>query len=354
MVLAFLFLAASVMGLLRLGGIRLFGHATELPPARISYEPAYRPLVFTYPSPQTRLLETNSLAVYMPTATGRIESAWFGSTRTASSGLAQFHEGVDIAPTTRDPRGWALDDVFAAADGDVVFANNVAGDSNYGKYVVIRHACRTDAFYTLYAHLRDISVREGQAVSAGAVIGRMGNTSNSPIPIQQSHVHFEITVMLNPSFPGWYQAHKLKPDHGAYHGWNLLSLQPLLPYLAQAEGRSFDFRDVLARHPAAFQVIIRSPRLPGYFRALPSAWNGAPYAGPAWTADVSDNGVILRARNSTAEELSKLGGNKTGILSVDTQILGRNGRRLVVPAGKGDWRLGAAGQKWMDMLLYPM
>ena len=352
MVLAFLFLGASILGLLRLGGVRWPGRAVNLPPAPVAVEPAYQPLVFAYPTPQTRLLETNSTAVYMPTAAGRVESAWFGPVRTGSSGLASFHEGIDIAPTLRDPKGWAVDDVFAAADGTVVFANSTAGDSNYGKYVVIRHACRDDVFYTLYAHLRDIFVREGQGISAGSRIARMGNTGNQNIPIQRSHLHFEIAVMLNPSFPAWYRAQMLKPDHGTYHGWNLLGLQPLLPYRAQAEGHSFDLRESLARHPAAFQVVIRSPRWPGYFRGLPSAWNGAEYAGPAWTGEISENGVILRARNATAEELAQLGNAKVRVLSVNADVLGRNGRRLVVPDGKGAWRMGSAGDKWLEMLLY--
>ena len=352
MILAFVFLGASILGLLRLGGVRWPGRAVNLPPAPVLVEPAYRPLVFTCPTPQTRILETNSTAVYMPTASGRIESAWFGSTRTGSSGLPSFHEGVDLAPTTRDARGRALDDIFAATEGTVAFVNHSTGDSNYGKYVVIRHTCRTDVFYTLYAHVSEIFAREGQAVSAGERIARMGNTGTPVILQSRSHLHFELALMLNPSFPAWHRANKLKPDHGAFHGWNLLAIQPLLPYEEQAAGRAFDLQETLARHPAAFRVVIRSARLPGYFRNLPSAWEGSPYAGPAWTADVSENGAILRARAATPEESAQMGNRKARVLSADTQVLGRNGRRLVVSDGQGSWRLGSAGEKWLEMLMY--
>ncbi|MBP7275335.1 MAG: M23 family metallopeptidase [Kiritimatiellae bacterium] len=353
-ILAAVLLGAGLLGLLRLGGLRLNGwHSrVDLPPARVESMQTARPLVFVPPTPQSRLLETNSTSVYMPTASGRIESAWFGSTRTASSGRASFHEGIDIGPTARDRKGWALDEIFAATDGVVAHVNSVAGRSNYGKYVVLRHTCGSDTFYTLYAHLQETDVRTGQTVAAGSRIGRMGHTSSSPIPPARAHLHFEVALMLNPAFDRWHRAQKLKPDHGRFHGWNLLGLNPLLPYLAQAQERSFTLREALNQHPAAFRIAVRSARRPGYFQDVPSAWHGAEYAGPAWTADVSENGIPLRAWTSTSEELGLLGQSSIAVLSADDGVLGRNGRRLVVPERRGEWALGSTGRQWLDMLLY--
>ena len=352
--LAAILLAAGILGLLRLGGLRLKGWRSrvDLPPARVESIRKPRPLAFVPPTPQHRLLETNSTAVYMPTASGRIESAWFGSTRTGASGRPSFHEGVDIGPIARDRKGWALDEVFAAADGTAVYVNPVAGNSNYGKYAILRHACGPDTFYTVYAHLQATDVRPGQTVAAGERIGRMGHTSSSPIPPARAHLHFEIASMLNPAFDRWHRAQKLKPDHGRYHGWNLLGLQPLLPYIAQSQGRSFTLHETLNRHPAAFRIAVRSPRRPGYFRDVPSAWHGAEYAGPAWTADVSENGVILRAWTSTPVELERLGTASALVLQADGHVLGRNGRRLVEPDRGGTWKLAAAGRQWLNLLLY--
>src|SRR5450432_245601 len=51
----------------------------------------------------------------------------------------RFHEGIDIRPLHRDARGEPLDEVRAIADGKVVYVSRAAGDSNYGRYVVVEH-----------------------------------------------------------------------------------------------------------------------------------------------------------------------------------------------------------------------
>jgi murein DD-endopeptidase MepM/ murein hydrolase activator NlpD len=61
-----------------------------------------------------------------------------------------------------------------------------AGLAGYGTAVVIRHPDNT---YTLYAHLDQATVAEGQMVRAGQTVGRMGNSSNgqfSPMPGQDA------------------------------------------------------------------------------------------------------------------------------------------------------------------------
>src|SRR5256884_8084950 len=60
----------------------------------------------------------------------------------------RFHEGVDIRPLHRDPRGEPLDEVRAIADGKVVHTNLVPGYSNYGKYVVIEHHWGGSSYYS--------------------------------------------------------------------------------------------------------------------------------------------------------------------------------------------------------------
>jgi murein DD-endopeptidase MepM/ murein hydrolase activator NlpD len=86
------------------------------------------------------------------------------------------HNGWDIA----NPEGTP---VLAVDDGQIKFAG--WSDQGYGNMVVIDHG----GYQTLYAHFRDApSVSEGQSVSAGTVIGYMGNTGFSTGP----HLHFEI------------------------------------------------------------------------------------------------------------------------------------------------------------------
>src|SRR3954470_4270722 len=64
----------------------------------------------------------------------------------------RFHEGIDIRPLQRDAQGEPLDEVRAIAGGKVVHISQVAGYSNYGKYVVIEHEWDGSKYYSLYGH----------------------------------------------------------------------------------------------------------------------------------------------------------------------------------------------------------
>ena len=56
---------------------------------------------------------------------------------------------------------------------------------SWGNYVVISHA---DGTNTLYAHQQEYSVRAGEHVKQGQLIGYVGSTGNST----GSHLHFEV------------------------------------------------------------------------------------------------------------------------------------------------------------------
>lgn len=95
------------------------------------------------------------------------------------------YNGVDLAGV---PVGTP---VIAAARGTVIVAKPSGWNGGYGSYVVVRH---TNGTQTLYAHLSSVSVSVGQSVSAGTVIGGMGNTGRSTGP----HLHFEVRGASNP------------------------------------------------------------------------------------------------------------------------------------------------------------
>lgn len=93
-----------------------------------------------------------------------------------TQGFRADHRAVDVAA----PAGT----VVTAADRGVVIR---AGWNNqgYGRFVIVDHNID---YITLYAHLSEILVEEGEIVAAGQVLGRVGSTGNSTGP----HLHFEI------------------------------------------------------------------------------------------------------------------------------------------------------------------
>ena len=88
---------------------------------------------------------------------------------------ANFHDGIDIAAPEGTP-------VRAIDSGEVVYTDQLRG---YGNMVILRHA---DGFVSVYAHNERNLVREGQQVSRGETIARVGSTGRVTGP----HLHFEI------------------------------------------------------------------------------------------------------------------------------------------------------------------
>ena len=89
---------------------------------------------------------------------------------------AHFHTGVDIAAVYGTP-------VIAAADGLVVSVQHTG--VGYGNYVIVAHG---GGFLTLYGHLANTAVVEGQHVTRGELLGHIGTSGLSTGP----HLHFEV------------------------------------------------------------------------------------------------------------------------------------------------------------------
>ena len=112
--------------------------------------------------------------------------------RTITTGMyyeksKKYHGAVDFGSG-----GIAGQPVYAAKEGTVILTENLK--SSYGTYVIIKH---NNGLYSLYAHGQagSICVSEGQYVSQGQQIMKVGSTGNSTGP----HLHFEIRVS-----PGGY------------------------------------------------------------------------------------------------------------------------------------------------------
>ena len=86
-----------------------------------------------------------------------------------------FHSGIDIDANYGQP-------IVATADGIVTQAS---WHSSYGKSVTIKHE---DEYETLFGHLSAITVKEGDTVKVGDVIGKAGSTGRST----GTHLHYEV------------------------------------------------------------------------------------------------------------------------------------------------------------------
>ena len=92
----------------------------------------------------------------------------------------RMHEGIDI-------EGWAHTRVHAALGGVVTKVGWLRGYSGFGYVVKVRHA---DGIVTMYAHLADSFVREGESVVRGQLIARAGCTGSCT----GVHLHFQVWV----------------------------------------------------------------------------------------------------------------------------------------------------------------
>lgn len=91
----------------------------------------------------------------------------------------RMHYGIDISATTGT-------DVFATADGVVTTVVTNPNADACGIYIKITH---DNNYVSTYCHLSQALVKQGERVSAGCRIGRVGSTGVSTGP----HLHYAIT-----------------------------------------------------------------------------------------------------------------------------------------------------------------
>lgn len=95
-------------------------------------------------------------------------------TSTVKYRWGRLHKGIDI--------GASYESVYASASG---YAYNAYDRNGYGTYIMIFHG---DGYVTLYGHLSQSKISDGQYVSQGQVIATSGNSGAS----KGAHLHFEI------------------------------------------------------------------------------------------------------------------------------------------------------------------
>jgi murein DD-endopeptidase MepM/ murein hydrolase activator NlpD len=120
----------------------------------------------------------------------------YGSDGPEEQNPYRIHHGIDMPnPVGETVRAAGTGTVIWASDGltvnDGVFQNSYS----YGNVVVIQHdfSYRGQQLYTLYAHLSQVLVQNGDYVQTGEAIGLVGQSGRVSGP----HVHFEVRMGQN-------------------------------------------------------------------------------------------------------------------------------------------------------------
>lgn len=104
-----------------------------------------------------------------------------------------YHKGIDIwSPGIRGAN------ICASAAGEVILVSNTCTHDyaknyscgcggGYGNYCIIDHG---NGYWTLYGHSQGITVKQGQHVEKGDVLGKIGSTGHST----GDHLHFEVRL----------------------------------------------------------------------------------------------------------------------------------------------------------------
>ena len=150
--------------------------------------PVVQPKVVTAPAASTKSWE--------PASGPQTQDAPRWIWPTSGKLLHPFNQG-------NNPKGVAIggspgQPIVASAAGKVVYSG--MGLRGYGKLIIIKH---DNTYLSVYAHNRDLLVKEGEYVSKGQRIAEMGNIDSERVGL-----HFEIRRLGKPVDPIEY----LPPD----------------------------------------------------------------------------------------------------------------------------------------------
>lgn len=117
-----------------------------------------------------------------PQIRGNKASNLYGPVRHYANGKIRWHRGFDYYAPKGTP-------VYVVGNGIVSL---VQKHPDYGLCVLITHKRPKKTYYSFYAHLSSVSVKYGEKVNKGKVLGKSGTTGNAyNLTGQEEHLHFE-------------------------------------------------------------------------------------------------------------------------------------------------------------------
>ncbi|MBC8145486.1 MAG: M23 family metallopeptidase [bacterium] len=316
------------------------------------------PLDIILPTSNDAIYRGDDSTFYMNTANSRKEpwaAGKFGfvrNPRSTKEGMIHLrhHAGIDIRPLYRDEKGRPLDSVVAVADGIVVYTNDRAGYSNYGKYVVVEHVWDGAPYYSLYAHLNEVWADSGAHVEQGALLGRLGYTGPG-VNRQRAHLHFEINLLLSEHFDSWFTL-GYRGDvnrHGAYNGLNMMAVDVGRLYLALRDNPALTMPQFIAEEHPYYSVSV--PR-----DAHIDMLNRYPWllAEPmtdhhnSWTIFFARHGLPLRVEPST-----KLVDKPSPYVVSPSKLPYRWLTKSIIAGYGENYSLSHAGHRLIELMLAP-
>lgn len=107
----------------------------------------------------------------LPFKSSYVITSKFGVTRSGG----RKHKGVDLVGVDKH--------IYPVNNGTVI--KKSYDSDGYGNYVIVKHS---DSYWSLYAHMKKVYVKEGQSVNKNTILGVEGSTGRST----GSHLHLEI------------------------------------------------------------------------------------------------------------------------------------------------------------------
>ncbi len=107
------------------------------------------------------------------------------------SGCTSNHQGIDMNPGEGTP-------IQAIGDGVVIDVGNPNG--TFGVYAVVQHEVDGQKITSLYAHMLQgsLAVQIGDIVSAGSLVGQVGNTGQSTGAHLHLGIYLDGTTAIDP------------------------------------------------------------------------------------------------------------------------------------------------------------
>ena len=193
---------------------------------------------------------------------------------------SRFHEGIDIQPLISKKQRY-LDIVYPISKGKIVYLNSNPENSNYGKYVVVKHIWKGMPFYSLYAHFSEIHQKIGTRIGKEDSLGRIGYTGKG-ITKNRAHLHLELCLLLSEKLDGI--------SHGIYNGKNLIGL-PVQELFLDKRKSPLDFWKNLKTY---YTILIpKKKKVPEIVQRYPFLLKRNIASDFSWKISLSSSGIPL-------------------------------------------------------------